>query len=359
MGGCVSKKGENSSGTKDGAPQQQAKSPKASKLIELTDDEIALLEANTKLSRQEIIELHRNFLKECPNGKLNKKDFLKLFNEMHPLDTTTATSATTSPNKKQQKANKFCDYVFNTIDSKKSGYITFKDFIICFCIISFGDFKDKCEFAFKLFDLDKDGKISKSEMTKVLGALYELNGIQAKGNQAPSKRVDEIMKKLNQDKKEQKYLAKETFIEACSNDDTIKQYFIDAIFNTETPTITQTTAAPIDSTIEQQLNNQVDNTQLEQPQPQVEVEVITDNTDANNLTSSSINNILTDLALNTQTNDFIDELNRQVSSSLKEEIHEFKESHMTTQEIKSESTVITSSEKVTLTSASTTTSSSS
>jgi hypothetical protein len=79
--------------------------------------------------------------------------------------------------------------------------------------------------------MDKDGKISKPEMTKVLEALYQLSGVEAKGANAPAKRVDEIMQKLNPDKKDQKFLLKEKFIEACKNDEAIKKTFIDSVFN--------------------------------------------------------------------------------------------------------------------------------
>jgi len=204
MGGCASK----SSGKKGKFDPTK-----------LTEEDIETIIKCTNLKRPEIVGLHKNFIKECPSGKLNKKDFLKLFNEMHPLD------------KKKQKADKFCDYVFNVIDTKKTGTITFKDFVIAFSSFSTGEFKDKCEFAFKIFDIDKDGKISKPEMTKVLEALYQLSGVDAKGPNAPAKRVDEIMQKLNPDKKDQKFLSKEKFIEACKNDEALKKTFIDSVFN--------------------------------------------------------------------------------------------------------------------------------
>lgn len=169
MGNCVGGKGSKSDPTK------------------LTDEEIKILLSSTKLNKAQIYALHQNFLKECPSGKLTKKDFVKLFKEVHP-----------SENKKE-KADKFCEYVFKVIDNDNLGYISFKDFVLCFSLTSYGDFKEKCEFAFKLYDLDKDGKISKKEMTQVLEALYDLSGItDRKGDRAPAKKVDEIIKKLNQ-----------------------------------------------------------------------------------------------------------------------------------------------------------------
>lgn len=237
---------------------QPKKDPK-----QLTDEEVNLLLQNTRLTRPQILALHANFLKECPSGKLTKKDFVKLFKEVHP-----------SENKKE-KADKFCQYVFKVIDKQNQGYISFQDFVLCFALTSDGDLREKCEFAFKLYDLDKDGKISKKEMTQVLTALYDLSGIDArKGDQAPQKKVDDIIKKINltyaapapvepaaepvvepkspaKDKKGAKpakpakpakaakpakpaklpeFITKEQFIDACSSDEQLKKLFVDSIF---------------------------------------------------------------------------------------------------------------------------------
>ena len=80
---------------------------------------------------------------------MTKKEFLKLFKKVHPTDN------------KKEKADKFCDYVFRVIDSENRGFITFKDFVLCLSLTSYGDFRQKCEFAFRLYDLDRDGYLYK------------------------------------------------------------------------------------------------------------------------------------------------------------------------------------------------------
>ena len=51
-------------------------------------------------SCEQIIDFYENFLKDCPNGYLTRKDFVELFKKLHPID------------KNKQKAEKFSEYVF-------------------------------------------------------------------------------------------------------------------------------------------------------------------------------------------------------------------------------------------------------
>lgn len=206
----------------------------------LTEEEIKLLLENTKLNRAQINALHQNFLKECPSGKLTKKDFVKLFKEVHPSDN------------KKEKADKFCEYVFKVIDRDSLGYISFNDFVLCFSLTSYGDFKAKCDFAFKLYDLDRDNKISKKEMTQVLVALYDLSGItDRKKDKSPAKKVEEIMNHINaqteaaapevaepeakgkkaaKKEKPKNFITRDQFISACTEDEALKKLFVDSIF---------------------------------------------------------------------------------------------------------------------------------
>ena len=45
----------------------------------LTDEDLKLLKINTQYTEDEIQAWHSGFLKDCPSGKLNKKQFLHVY----------------------------------------------------------------------------------------------------------------------------------------------------------------------------------------------------------------------------------------------------------------------------------------
>ena len=60
--------------------------------------------------------------------------------------------------------------------------------------------------------MDRNGKVDKKEMTKILEAIYDLLGEEhRKGENSPHERVKTIMKKL--DKDQNGYLSEEEFVE--------------------------------------------------------------------------------------------------------------------------------------------------
>lgn len=117
---------------------------KTSKKKDFSRDEFLIdqLVSQTSFKREQLVQMHSQFLRECPNGRLSKKDFVNMFLKMQSNDA-----------KNLQGTQKYYEYVFNALDQDDSGYIDFSEFIIAFSMISPGSTEEKIRMAFRIFDL--------------------------------------------------------------------------------------------------------------------------------------------------------------------------------------------------------------
>jgi Ca2+-binding EF-hand superfamily protein len=147
--------GGKSSKTKDAGKKKQQPT--------ISEEDINLLLANTNFTREEIISLHRDFYRDCPSGKINSKEFVKKFKSEHLLEKL-----------KKSKPEKYCEYAFNAFDRNHDNFIDFKEFCVAFSVITSGDLKQKVQFAFRHFDADRDEKINKNDLVKVVTSKFLL-----------------------------------------------------------------------------------------------------------------------------------------------------------------------------------------
>ena len=87
---------------------------------------------NTHFTPDQIREWHAGFIKDCPNGELNKKKFTDVYKEFYP----------------NGKADKFCAQVFSVFDADQSGRIDFTEFLIAISVSTQKDVKKKLHLAF-------------------------------------------------------------------------------------------------------------------------------------------------------------------------------------------------------------------
>lgn len=167
------------------------------------------------------------FLKDCPSGTLTKEEFQKIYRQFFPFGDPSA----------------FANYVFRVFDSDNSGMIDFKEFICALSVTSRGKMEDKLDWAFQLYDIDGDGKITYDEMLAIVEAIYKMvcicrilpayQSYQGSANvcqvgsmvklpedeDTPEKRVRKIFRMM--DKDENGSLDMEEFKEGSKRDETI------------------------------------------------------------------------------------------------------------------------------------------
>lgn len=114
----------------------------------------------------------------------------------------------------------YCKFAFRTFDKDHSRTISFTEFILAISALSSGDLSENLRLAFKMCDHDDNGYISKSEMKRIIKALYKLRGVNRHfwfhGEDKPRKRVNEIFEK--HDTSMDRKLCEKEFLYACEHD---------------------------------------------------------------------------------------------------------------------------------------------
>jgi len=174
----------------------------------LKPEELKELQDNTHFTKKEIQKWYKDFMVDCPNGRLKKEEFQTVYQQFFP----------------EGDPSKFATFVFNVFDSDKDGYITFKEFIAALSVTSRGNIEEKLDWAFNLYDLDNDGYITQTEMLDIVEAIYDMVGNSIdlpEDENTPDKRVQKIFTMM--DKNNDGKLSKEEFREGSKNDSYIVQ----------------------------------------------------------------------------------------------------------------------------------------
>ncbi|KAG0412782.1 hypothetical protein HPB47_010074, partial [Ixodes persulcatus] len=115
---------------------------------------------STKFTRQELKFMYQGFKQVCPTGLVHENTFRDIYAQFFP----------------QGDVSQYAHYLFQAFDQDHNGTITFQDFVVGLSALSRGAPVDKLRWAFQLYDLNKDGIISRDEMLDIIVSIHSLVG---------------------------------------------------------------------------------------------------------------------------------------------------------------------------------------
>lgn len=98
--------------------------------------------------------MHREIMEQSTIG-ISKQDFIGLMSRFNPQLVTQA------------------ELIFNRFDEDRSGYLDFRELMICLSILSKGTFEDKLRLCFDLYDIEKSGYLHGFELNLLLEAVLK------------------------------------------------------------------------------------------------------------------------------------------------------------------------------------------
>uniref|UniRef100_UPI0037E7D295 A-type potassium channel modulatory protein KCNIP2-like isoform X4 n=1 Tax=Semicossyphus pulcher TaxID=241346 RepID=UPI0037E7D295 len=173
----------------------------------------------TSFNRKELQVLYRGFkneflivcvslTQECPSGVVNEETFKSIYSQFFP----------------HGDSSMYAHFLFEAFDTHNNGSVSFEDFVLSLSIILRGSVTDKLNWAFNLYDLNKDGCITREEMTDIMNSIYDMMGKYTYPNMkdsAPKDHVDNFFQKM--DKNNDGVVTIEEFLETCQKDENIMQ----------------------------------------------------------------------------------------------------------------------------------------
>ena len=130
---------------------------------------------------------YASFMKSYPSGEVDENEFVSIYKKFFP----------------HGEVKDFAKHVFRAFGGKENGSIGFKEFYKAFMLQTSGDLNEKIIFAFRMYDLDGDGEITKDEMLTIIRSIYKLLGPQVKMPEhlnTPEKRTEVVFNQMDVNK---------------------------------------------------------------------------------------------------------------------------------------------------------------
>ncbi|TRZ07796.1 hypothetical protein HGM15179_019312 [Zosterops borbonicus] len=144
------------------------------------------LKTNTRYSEEELCRWYESFQRQCPDGRISRAEFEKIY-------------GTFFPNSDPQG---YARHVFRSFDTNDDGTLDFREYIIALHLTSSGKTHLKLEWAFSLFDVDRNGEVSKNEVLEIITAIFKMippeeQKLLPEDENSPQKRTDKLWAYFN------------------------------------------------------------------------------------------------------------------------------------------------------------------
>ncbi|KAM9609664.1 calsenilin isoform 2-T2 [Morphnus guianensis] len=156
--------------------------------------------AQTKFTKKELQSLYRGFKNECPSGLVDEETFKLIYSQFFP----------------QGDASTYAHFLFDAFDADRNGALCFQDFVVGLSILLRGTVHQKLKWAFNLYDINKDGYITKEEMLEIMKSIYDMMGRcthPTLRDSAPAEHVELFFQKM--DRNGDGVVTFEEFLETC------------------------------------------------------------------------------------------------------------------------------------------------
>lgn len=172
----------------------------------LTEQDIQFIMSNTDFTREKIVTWHEDFLKQCPDGKLRKPEFVKFYKNLIPGDQ--------SPDE-----DSYCEMVFQAFDADNNNYIDYPEFLISFWIRAKGSLRDKIDWLFNIYDTDRSNYLSQIELYRMFRLLFSVKNIKDDPYEKTKSLFDAV------DRSKDNRITRQEFIAGLTNDENLRNLF--------------------------------------------------------------------------------------------------------------------------------------
>ncbi|TSK14598.1 Recoverin [Bagarius yarrelli] len=174
----------------------------------LSKELLADLKSNTTYTDKQLCAWYQSFQKECPSGCISREQFESIYARFFP----------------DANPKAYAQHVFRSFDSDSNGTLDFKEYIVALHLTSPGKTIEKLEWAFALYDVDKNGSITKNEINEIVKAIFNMISEEDQKNlpedeNTPEKRTDKVWNFFG--KKEKDKVTEGEFIQGVMNNKNI------------------------------------------------------------------------------------------------------------------------------------------